>query len=484
MGSGLNTYIQIFYTQNIEEKDIPELNGIHNIICGIAVFSSGLIVPIMLSFNTTKVFFLCMTIIFIITTIFALKFTTTDNPKKEIQHKMITVNTDFSWKLDDYNSAANSKEIFFPKSRIPIDNYLLRHVSLSITNRCNLNCEYCYKSVRTDGCIKEIPFDTIKLFIDKLQKIEGYKDYLSSVQLLGGEPTLHPDFINICSYLISQGLDVRVSTNGTVTSILQSKELEKLYKRGNIEFRISLDEDINHDQKSSRGAVANTVSQNIKYLTSHGANVTVKSVITKSNINDIPQLLKYLQTLNVKYYGFSSLYNLGSADNSNYYQNNYVSDLEILKKLMETVKINPSFAPMIKANVINHMMMSIFIKNVPYYFTKFYMYVHYDGNIYCQDQLTYPEFNIGNIYSINLKSTIEKLKSEKIKFELRKPGCTKCKYYPFCTKGHYGELYLKDKSLNADFPSCDDLRELQEYIMTNHVEVIEYFKSLFKTAES
>lgn len=83
MGSGLNTYIQIIYTQNVEEKDIPSLHGIHNIICGIAVFSSGLIVPIMLSFNTTKVFFLSMSIIFVLTTFFALKFTT-NNIEKEI----------------------------------------------------------------------------------------------------------------------------------------------------------------------------------------------------------------------------------------------------------------------------------------------------------------------------------------------------------------------------------------------------------------
>ncbi len=396
---------------------------------------------------------------------------------------MITVSPDFSWKLNDYNDAEKPEELFFPESRIPIDDYLLRHVSLSITNRCNLNCTYCYKSVRTDGVIKEIPIDTIKLFIEKIQRLEGFKDHLSSVQLLGGEPTLHPDFINICSYLIDQGLEVRVSTNGTVSSVLQSKELEKLYKKGNIEFRISLDEDIKHDQKSSRGAVANTVSQNIKYLTSHGAKVTVKSVITKTNINDIPHLLEYLQSLNVKYYGFSSLYNLGLADDSSYYQKNYVSDLEILKKLMDVVKINPSFAPMIKANVINHMMMSIFIKNVPYYFTKFYMYVHYDGTIYCQDQLTYPEFIIGNIYSVDLKLTIEKLRNKKIKYELRKPGCTKCKYYPFCTKGNYGELYLKDKTLLEDFPTCVDLRELQNYIMTNSTEVLEYFKALFKPVQ-
>jgi len=34
------------------------------------------------------------------------------------------------------------------------------------------------------------------------------------VGLLGGEPTLHPQFITILAYLLARGLHVRVFTNG------------------------------------------------------------------------------------------------------------------------------------------------------------------------------------------------------------------------------------------------------------------------------
>lgn len=386
--------------------------------------------------------------------------------------------TNFTWKVtDNIETKINNEE--FDKPRINIEEYLIRHMSIAITNKCNLNCEYCYKSVKHDGRIYEIPYDIINKFIEKILTININGNRLETVQLIGGEPTLHKDFFKICELIVKNGLDLRISTNGTNTKVLCSPEMKKLYKTGHVEFRISLDETIENSFKIARTGNAEIVSKNINYLIIHGADVSVKSVITKQNVGDLKEILCYLYDLGVRNFSYSSLYNLGGASNKKFYKENYISDLEIYKKLLRICKYNPEYAPMIKATVAFHIMTSTFIKFPPYFFTKFYLYVNYDGNIYSQDQLNYEDFKLGNIYNyINIEKIVASLKKMKLVHELEKESCKRCFAFPFCTKGNYGELYCADKTLAKDFPTCEDLKKFIEYIMCNSDESISFLKMI------
>lgn len=384
---------------------------------------------------------------------------------------------DYTWRIVDTELDSNE---LFTKSRINIDEYLVKHASIAITNRCNLSCEYCYKSVKYDGCVKEIPFDVIKGFINDITEVNVKGNKIETIQLIGGEPTLHKDFYKICRLVIDKGLGLRISTNGTTSKILCSSEMEKIYKSGDLEFRISLDETLENEYKSVRNGSGKIVCQNIAYLIGHGANLSVKSVITKENIDDVPTILGYLYSIGVKNFSYSSLYNLGGAGNKKFYDSNYISDLTIYKKFLKVCSEHPEYAPMLKANVIFHMLTNIFIKFPPYFFTKFYLYANYDGNIYAQDQLIFDKFKIGNIYEYdNIGSIIEKLKDMKVQYELEKRSCLECFAYPYCTKGNYGELYLSDKSMESYFPTCSDIKGLVEYIITNNEESLNYLKMIF-----
>ncbi len=387
---------------------------------------------------------------------------------------------DFSWKFVD-NEEPLEKESFFSKSRINIDEYLIRHMSIAITNKCNLSCEYCYKSVKHDGFIQEIPFEVIRHYIDDFAELDINGNKVETIQLIGGEPTLHDNFLDICRYIINKGIGLRISTNGTNTKILQSIEMQDLCNRGNIEFRISLDESPERYDRSLRNSNSDIICKNIKFLLQHKNDISVKSVITKQNIDYLPDFLGYLYRMGVENFSYSSLYNLGNASSSDFYKENYISDLEIYKKLLSICKIHPEYSSMLQANVIFHMLTSIFIKNPPYFFTKFYAYTNYDGNIYSQDQLIFRKFKIGNIYDYNINDIVENLRNMKLKYELHKESCTHCFGYPYCTKGNYGELYLRDNSMISEFPSCKDLKELMIYIMENYEASLHFLKSVFKS---
>lgn len=98
-------------------------------------------------------------------------------------------------------------------------------VGIDITNRCNLECEWCnsmdYRNNQT------LPFKHVKQIID-LCADWGVKTVCYAG---GGEPTLHPQFPEILDYTVDNGLGIIISTNATnfktriITSIVQNVDI-------------------------------------------------------------------------------------------------------------------------------------------------------------------------------------------------------------------------------------------------------------------
>lgn len=81
---------------------------------------------------------------------------------------------------------------------------------VEITSSCNLRCPMCYASSAPGG--KHLRFEECKAAIDRLVEVEGRPEVL---QLSGGEPTIHPEFVRILRYAAAQPIDVvMINTNG------------------------------------------------------------------------------------------------------------------------------------------------------------------------------------------------------------------------------------------------------------------------------
>jgi uncharacterized radical SAM superfamily Fe-S cluster-containing enzyme len=81
---------------------------------------------------------------------------------------------------------------------------------VELTTSCNLRCPMCYASSGPGGA--HLSFDEAKRSIDRLVKVEGRAEVL---QLSGGEPTLHPEFLRVLDYAVDQAIDiVMINTNG------------------------------------------------------------------------------------------------------------------------------------------------------------------------------------------------------------------------------------------------------------------------------
>ena len=81
---------------------------------------------------------------------------------------------------------------------------------LEITSSCNLECPMCYASSAPGGI--HLPYDDCCRAIDHFVAAEGRPEVL---QLSGGEPTIHPEFLEIFKYACDQPIDiVMINTNG------------------------------------------------------------------------------------------------------------------------------------------------------------------------------------------------------------------------------------------------------------------------------
>ena len=90
----------------------------------------------------------------------------------------------------------------------------MKSIRVLITDKCNASCSNCInKAIRTESC-----------FIDflRFKAIAQYfsENNVSRIRIMGGEPTIHPEFREIVSYSQTLFSRVTVFTNGLNNSIL------------------------------------------------------------------------------------------------------------------------------------------------------------------------------------------------------------------------------------------------------------------------
>ncbi|MBD3406123.1 MAG: radical SAM protein [Candidatus Lokiarchaeota archaeon] len=80
---------------------------------------------------------------------------------------------------------------------------------IEITGKCNLQCDVCFAASPFGN---HVSYDSI---VDMINAFVSYESQPEILQLSGGEPTLHPDLVEIVKYAKSLGIgDVTISTNG------------------------------------------------------------------------------------------------------------------------------------------------------------------------------------------------------------------------------------------------------------------------------
>lgn len=166
-----------------------------------------------------------------------------------------------------------------------------RLIAWEITAACNLACKHCRGEATENVPCGELNTEEAKNFIDEITEIGKPILILS-----GGEPLVRDDIFELANYATSRELPVALATNGT---LLTPTIANKIKENGIRRISISLDgsSSQSHDEfRGVEGAFEKSI-KGIDIIKKEGIEFQINTTITKKNIDQIPQILKFAEDI-------------------------------------------------------------------------------------------------------------------------------------------------------------------------------------------
>ena len=160
--------------------------------------------------------------------------------------------------------------------------------AVEITQRCNLDCTFCYLSERSEE-VHDIPLEEVFHRLDQVRAQFGPD---TSVQVTGGDPTLrkHDELIAIVRHARNLGLSPALFTNGIAAS---RRLLARLARAGLCGVAFHVDTTQRRDGFTSEAAL-NTVRQAyLERAVGLGIKVMFNTTIHGGNLHEIPALVQF-----------------------------------------------------------------------------------------------------------------------------------------------------------------------------------------------
>ncbi len=104
------------------------------------------------------------------------------------------------------------------------DNRYMPGVNWSITGKCNYNCRHCFMAKDNAANLTEFSWEEMIAALDEFDKCG-----IQTIELTGGEPTLHPRFMDLVREIARRGMDIDVIlTNGALLTREMLREIKSL----------------------------------------------------------------------------------------------------------------------------------------------------------------------------------------------------------------------------------------------------------------
>jgi|HubBroStandDraft_1064217.scaffolds.fasta_scaffold55540_2 radical SAM protein with 4Fe4S-binding SPASM domain len=178
-----------------------------------------------------------------------------------------------------------------------------RNVYLYITEACQLRCEHCYMGERLERALK-LPLPRIAATLATWRRLGG-----SKLTILGGEPTLHPDFCESIRIAGQFGYEhVITTTNAQAPALRKFRQLEPsdfAYVQVSLDGGSAATHDAIRGSGTFDAALATTAE-----LTERGFDTRIICTVNHANRTDAFKLLGLADELGVslvKFHVFSTI---------------------------------------------------------------------------------------------------------------------------------------------------------------------------------
>jgi len=310
-------------------------------------------------------------------------------------------------------------------------------LSLHITDKCNLNCSYCYEKLHAgNGLSKEQVNGLLS---------DAKRNNFRSISFLGGEPFLQKDFLEMLTFANTLRFKIKIFTNGT---LLDDKWIDTIKRHRKTSIVVKYD--CSGSYKKTVGTdISDQVNTNIKKCTNNGINVFALITINKQNV-------AYAEKISEK------ALQLGAFPLMERHIPISSPDLEI--NLQEwNAALDAYYTALAKHfSVKKRELEEYYISKARmrgYYCPSFIssMSVNIDGSV-LPCAISPPRLSIGNILTEGFDTILARYK-EKTKMWNRTPaGCKDCKKSDICKGGCKLYTCIKTNGLFSRDPLCDGSR--------------------------
>lgn len=199
-----------------------------------------------------------------------------------------------------------------------------------ITDKCNLQCKHCYSGIGSSIGNEELNFSECEEVINQIKELkENY--HITRVGLLGGEPLIRKDILDIIRLLSQVDVDVNLGTNGT---LITNEIAVKLKDTGVSFVQVSLEgpnEEVN-DKIRGKGNFRKA-NEGLKHLIGTGIKTGIMMTVSKHNINYIREMIEFSLQIGVKSIAFNRFIPIGRGKSMH---NLTLSNYEF-KQMLETL---------------------------------------------------------------------------------------------------------------------------------------------------
>jgi radical SAM protein with 4Fe4S-binding SPASM domain len=178
------------------------------------------------------------------------------------------------------------------KARI-CDNRCFPSISIMITGKCNYNCRHCFNAADNAALMTELSREDLLSLLDQIEACG-----IQSVSLTGGEPMMHPYFMDVVRECAKRRLVIDIlNTNG---SFLTEEILNEMRSLCEVPLlKISFDGIGHHDwMRNAKGAEERT-RKAIEASVRNGFPVMAQTNIHRGNLDALLETADYLEEAGV-----------------------------------------------------------------------------------------------------------------------------------------------------------------------------------------
>ncbi|MDR0974271.1 MAG: radical SAM protein [Ruminococcus sp.] len=181
----------------------------------------------------------------------------------------------------DYQEYRYHKNRYFPAAK------------WQITGRCNYRCKHCFNAVDNSPIFDEFTLSEAKDLIAQMEACGVHK-----IEVTGGEPTLHPNFMEILSELSKARINVtKINTNGSRITPELLAEIKSLGFHPL--FAMSFDGIGFHDDFRGFPGAEKKLMEAIELLKRENLAVKIDTRVNAGNADVMPPTVKLMDSLGI-----------------------------------------------------------------------------------------------------------------------------------------------------------------------------------------